>query len=99
MVQGPCRLCLKRLGPNRPEDRRSLRRVDVVPQGHKAGLSNVAQIAGSRRYGEIIVRTISKGRWIEEALVDMPGAPALDNLPTPAPYTITMSVLTELRDH
>ena len=61
--------------------------LDYVPQGHKVALSDIAAGAEILRYGEIIgraVRAIPKGSWVEESLVDMPGAPALDSLPMPA---------------
>ena len=54
-----------------------------VPQGHKVALVDLAQDAPIVRYGEIIgyaVKPIAQGCWIEESLVRMPEAPALDTL-------------------
>ena len=58
-----------------------------VPQGHKVALSDLAEGDPILRYGEVIghaARAIPQGSWIEESLVRMPGAPALDSLPMPA---------------
>ncbi len=55
-----------------------------VPQGHKVNLTDIAEGAPIRRYGEVIgfaVRPIARGSWVEGSLVRMPAAPALDNLP------------------
>ncbi len=63
-----------------------------VPQGHKVALVDLAQGAAIVRYGEVIgyaERDIAQGCWIEESLVRLPSAPALDTLPlatnVPAP--------------
>ena len=63
-----------------------------VPQGHKVALADLAQDAPILRYGEVIgyaVRPIPRGSWIEESLVRLPEAPALESLPlatkVPAP--------------
>jgi galactarate dehydratase len=55
-----------------------------VPQGHKVALADLAQEAAIVRYGETIgyaVKPIAQGAWIEESLVRLPEAPALDTLP------------------
>lgn len=60
--------------------------LDYVPQGHKVALRDIAAGAEITRYGEIIghaICAIPRGRWVEESLVDMPGAPPLDRLPMP----------------
>ncbi|GKX60510.1 galactarate dehydratase [Leminorella grimontii] len=66
--------------------------VEHVPQGHKAALVNIAEGEAIVRYGEIIgyaVKDIPQGGWIEESLVTLPEAPALETLPlathVPAP--------------
>ena len=64
---------------------------DGVPQGHKVALSDLKEGDPIRRYNVIIgfaERDIAAGSWISEALVRMPDARALDNLPiatVPAP--------------
>ncbi|WP_263770857.1 galactarate dehydratase [Propionivibrio soli] len=55
-----------------------------VPQGHKVALSDLPEGAPIVRYGEIIgyaVKPIPLGSWVEESLVRLPEAPALDSLP------------------
>ena len=55
-----------------------------VPEGHKVALVDLAQDDPIVRYGETIgyaQKSIAKGSWIEESLVRMPVAPALDTLP------------------
>ena len=57
---------------------------EFIPQGHKVALTDLAEDAPIVRYGEVIgyaVRAIPKGSWIEESLVRLPRAPALDSLP------------------
>jgi galactarate dehydratase len=58
--------------------------VEQIPQGHKVALSDIAAGAPILRYGETIghaVSAIPKGGWVKEALVLMPDAPSLTNLP------------------
>lgn len=58
--------------------------IEHVPQGHKVALVNIAKSGAIIRYGEIIgyaLRDIAKGSWIDESLVELPLAPALDTLP------------------
>jgi galactarate dehydratase len=58
--------------------------VDDVPQGHKVALADIAQGDAVIRYGEIIglaVRTLPKGSWVNEFLVNLPDAPELAMLP------------------
>lgn len=55
-----------------------------VPQGHKVALVDIAQDAPIHRYGEVIgyaMKPIPQGSWIEESLVRLPEAPALETLP------------------
>jgi galactarate dehydratase len=64
-----------------------------VPQGHKVNLTDLAEGAPIRRYGQVIgyaMRDIPRGSWIEESLVRMPLPPALDSLPlaTAVPNTL-----------
>jgi len=64
------------------EDGLTLR--DKVPQGHKVALANIAKDAPIRRYGEVIgyaERDILQGGWIDESIVRLPQAPALDTMP------------------
>lgn len=58
--------------------------VEMVPQGHKVALNDIAKGESIIRYGEIIgyaVKDIPQGSWIEESLVELPEAPALETLP------------------
>ena len=66
--------------------------LERVPQGHKLALVDLPQDAAIVRYGEIIgyaEKAIPRGSWIEESLVRLPAAPALETLPlatrVPAP--------------
>lgn len=55
-----------------------------VPQGHKIALADFAQGDPILRYGVVIGRAdraIPKGSWVSEALVRMPPARSLDDLP------------------
>jgi galactarate dehydratase len=55
-----------------------------VPQGHKVALADIDEGAPIIRYGEIIGRAttaIARGSWVNEALVQLPQAPALDEMP------------------
>lgn len=61
-----------------------LRLRDYVPQGHKVALHDLKQGDGIIRYGEVIgyaAHDILRGNWVEESLVKLPTAPALDELP------------------
>ncbi|WP_316234378.1 SAF domain-containing protein, partial [Bradyrhizobium sp. SZCCHNR1098] len=56
---------------------------NFVPQGHKTALVDIAEGAPIVRYGEIIgyaKSPIASGEWVDEARIDMPEAPALDQL-------------------
>lgn len=57
---------------------------DKVPQGHKVALRPIAQGEPILRYNVAIghaLRDIAPGAWVEESLVGMPPARALDDLP------------------
>ncbi|MEH2477697.1 galactarate dehydratase [Nitrobacteraceae bacterium AZCC 2146] len=58
--------------------------IEQIPQGHKVALADIAAGAAITRYGEVIghaAAAIAKGSWVKEALVVMPEAPSLSNLP------------------
>lgn len=58
--------------------------TEHVPQGHKVALANVAQGEAVVRYGEIIgyaVRSIARGSWVGESLIELPSPPLLHELP------------------
>lgn len=66
--------------------------IEHIPQGHKVALTDIARGGNIVRYGEIIgyaLRAIPRGSWIDESLVELPLAPALETLPlatrVPAP--------------
>lgn len=66
--------------------------IEHIPQGHKVALTNISSGGDIIRYGEVIgyaVRDIARGSWIDESLVALPSAPALETLPlatrVPAP--------------
>lgn len=66
--------------------------IEHVPQGHKVALVDIPQGGPIIRYAEVIglaVRDIARGGWIDESLVELPAAPALETLPlataVPAP--------------
>ncbi len=68
-----------------------------VPQGHKVALVDIAAGAPITRYGETIGTAkidIIGGTWVEEALVVMPDAPAMGNLPMPAATLARIEPLT-----
>ncbi|MFM9279370.1 galactarate dehydratase [Paenibacillus jiagnxiensis] len=57
--------------------------ISKVPQGHKVALSDISEGEPIIRYGEIIgfaLKTIAKGNWIEESLVQLPTPPRLEEL-------------------
>ena len=61
-----------------------LKLTEQIPQGHKVALQDIAAGAAIMRYGEVIghaVSAIARGSWVKEALVLMPEAPSLTNLP------------------
>ncbi len=65
---------------------------ESVPQSHKIALRPLAKGESIRRYGEVIGhanRDLEAGAWVREELIDLPAAPALDELPlataTPPP--------------
>lgn len=56
----------------------------AVPQGHKVALRAIAQDEAIVRYGVVIgfaLEAIAAGAWVNEALIRMPEAPQLENLP------------------
>ncbi|MFC0351994.1 galactarate dehydratase [Undibacterium danionis] len=58
--------------------------LEAVPQGHKVALSNISQGAAITRYNVTIgyaQQDIPAGSWIQEALVQLPPARELENLP------------------
>src|SRR5215510_1876358 len=61
-----------------------LRLIEQIPQGHKVALADIAKGDAILRYGEVIghaAADIARGSWVKEALVLMPEAPSLDDLP------------------
>ena len=61
-----------------------LRVIEQIPQGHKVALEDIPAGAAITRYGEVIghaATAIARGSWVKEALVLMPEAPSLTNLP------------------
>ena len=69
-----------------------LRAGEAIPQSHKIALRDLAAGEPVLRYGATIGyanRPIPQGAWVREDLLEMPGAPPLDDLPlataTPAP--------------
>ncbi|PSJ47735.1 galactarate dehydratase [Zobellella endophytica] len=57
---------------------------EPVPQGHKVALADIPEGGDIVRYGEIIgqaLQPIARGAWINETMVRLPRAPALDELP------------------
>ncbi len=63
-------------------DRLTLR--DSVPQGHKVALTDIPKGGAVIRYNVTIghaKENIEAGRWVNEALLDMPPPRALDDLP------------------
>jgi galactarate dehydratase len=57
---------------------------ESIPQSHKVALANLAAGDPVIRYGEIIGyanRDMAAGAWVREELLDLPAAPALDELP------------------
>ncbi|MEZ5397039.1 MAG: galactarate dehydratase [Bryobacterales bacterium] len=61
-----------------------LRLIEAVPQAHKVALTRLAKGDSIVRYGEVIghaAAAIPEGGWVREELVELPHAPALDELP------------------
>ena len=61
-----------------------LRLAEAIPQAHKAALKALEPGAPIVRYGEVIGRAaaaIPAGGWVREELVELPEAPALEELP------------------
>ncbi len=57
---------------------------DKVPQSHKIALSALAAGQPVIRYAEVIGllnRDLKAGSWVREEMIDLPGAPMLDELP------------------
>jgi len=55
-----------------------------VPQGHKVALADLAKGAPVRRYDVVIgyaKEALAAGSWVNEARLEMPAAPGLDDLP------------------
>ena len=66
--------------------------LEPVPEAHKVALSAIAQGEPIIRYGVLIgyaAAPIEKGSWVHEAVMSLPAAPPLDQLPlataVPAP--------------
>jgi galactarate dehydratase len=58
--------------------------AEAIPQSHKITLRDLGPGDAVLRYGAVIGhanRPIPRGSWVREALLDMPAAPALDELP------------------
>ena len=58
--------------------------VDAIPQGHKVALVDLAQGDEIRRYNVIIghaLCALPRGSWVNERVIRMASAPALDQLP------------------
>lgn len=61
-----------------------LQLVQAVPQGHKVALVDLPQGSTVRRYNVSIgetIRDLPAGSWVNESVLHMPDARALDNLP------------------
>jgi galactarate dehydratase len=58
--------------------------LESIPPGQKVALADLAEGAPVIRYGEVIgraLRAISRGSRVDESLLSLPDAPALDDLP------------------
>ncbi|HEX2965907.1 MAG TPA: galactarate dehydratase [Syntrophorhabdaceae bacterium] len=56
---------------------------DYVPFGHKLLLTNLEKDAAIIRYGQVIgytIRNVQRGSWINESLIRLPQAPALQDI-------------------
>ncbi|ALD92268.1 D-galactarate dehydratase [Cupriavidus gilardii CR3] len=61
-----------------------LQLVEAVPQGHKVALVDLDEGAPVLRYNVVIgytVKPLPRGSWVNERVLRMPSAPALDALP------------------
>ncbi|MCM2339837.1 galactarate dehydratase [Rhodoferax sp.] len=61
-----------------------LKLVQAVPQGHKVALVDLPQGSVVRRYNVTIgtaLKNLPAGSWVNEAVLDMPAARSLDDLP------------------
>jgi galactarate dehydratase len=64
--------------------------LEFVPPGHKVALADLEEGAPVIRYGEVIgwaVQAIPRGSWVDESLIRLPTAPALDDLPLGTRFT------------
>lgn len=62
----------------------TLTAIERIPQSHKIALSPIPKDSAVWRYGVIIgyaLADIAQGAWVHEGLLNVPAAPALDNLP------------------
>ncbi|WP_462380168.1 galactarate dehydratase [Pseudomonas sp. Marseille-QA0892] len=58
--------------------------LEAVPQSHKVSLVDIAEGGAVVRYGTVIgyaLKPIPRGVWVTEQLINIPDAPALDDLP------------------
>lgn len=58
--------------------------AEAIPQSHKVTLRDLSEGESVIRYGQVIgrlTRALPAGSWIREDLMDLPQAPALDELP------------------
>jgi len=77
----------------------ALELVDHVPQGHKVALTDLPEGSAIRRYNVTIGYTnadVKRGQWLNETLIRMPDARALDNLPI---ATVSPTPLPPLEGH
>jgi galactarate dehydratase len=62
----------------------TLRLREFIPQGHKVALTDIPEGSAIMRYNVAIgyaIKSIPRGSWIQESLVQMPVARSLSNLP------------------
>jgi galactarate dehydratase len=77
----------------------ALELVDHVHQGHKVALTDLPEGSAIRRYNVTIGYTntdVKRGQWLNETLIRMPDARALDNLPI---ATVSPKPLPPLEGH
>ena len=58
--------------------------LEAVPQSHKVSLVDIPEGGAVVRYGTVIgyaLKPIPRGVWVTEQLINIPDAPALDDLP------------------
>src|ERR1035437_9747219 len=73
-----------------------LRLIEAVPQGHKVALVDLLQGAAVLRYNVAIgyaKKPIAAGSWVNENLLEMPGARTLDDLPLATVHAPTLPSL------